>query len=158
MASLGDLLGDSQRDAIIQQKEALIQQSVKVGTVFKIWFTSTTPPKEKLIIIVGMTAKGDYLGVVLINTEINWNVHKDPDMYDHQFFIRAEDCRFLDHDSYVNCINIHEVAQSYLVGEVMKNSRKALGEVPSEILTEVITRVKSSPVITPKIRKRFGLD
>ena len=150
MASLGEFFGDSHKDAFAQQ-------AVTVGAVVKVWLTTTTPPKEKRIIIVGTTASGDYLGVVLINSNINWNVHRNRDIIDFQYFLRAEECGFLDHDSYADCLNLHEISRSRVVAEVLVDFQKALGQVDGDLYAEILARVKSSPAITQKTRKRFGL-
>ena len=150
MATLGDFFGDSHKDAFAEQ-------AIRAGAVVKVWLTTTTPPKEKRIIIVGTTVSGDYLGVVLINSDINWNVHRNRDIIDFQYFLRAEECDFLDHDSYADCLNLHEISRSRVVAEVLGDFQKALGQVDDEVYAEMLTRVKSSPAITPKIRKRFGL-
>lgn len=150
MASLGDFFADN-------QKNAFAEQAVTIGSVVKVWLTWTTPPKEKRIIIVGTTATGDYLGVVLINSEINWNVNRNPDVIDFQYFLRAEDCEFLSHDSYADCLNLHEISRKQVVGEILDDLQKALGRVSDELFTEILTRVKTSPTMTQKARKRFGL-
>ena len=79
------------------------------------------PPKKKRIIVVGTTSTGDYLGVVLINSEINWNVHRNREIIDYQYFLRIEDCSFIDHDSYADCLNLHEIARSMVLAEVVND-------------------------------------
>lgn len=150
MASLGDFFADD-------QKNEFANQLVRVGAVVKIWLTTTIPPKEKRVVIVGITATGDYLGVVLINTNINWNVHRNPDMYDYQYFLRGHDCDFLDHDSYADCLNMQELPRSYVVNTLQNDLQLALGDVPDDLLNELISRVKTSPAISMKIRRKYGL-
>lgn len=150
MASLGDFFSND-------RKNAFAEEAITVGAVVKIWLTSTTPPKEKRIIIVGTTATGDYLGVVLINSEINWNVHRNHDIIDFQYFLRSEDCEFLAHDSYADCLNLHSISRSIVLEEVSDDLQKALGRISDDLLAEILNRVKTSPTITPKQLKRFGL-
>lgn len=150
MTLLGDFFGDS-------KKEEFAQQSVRIGSVVKLWMTDTTPPKEKRIVVVGTTVAGDYLGVVLINSEINWNVQRNPAMYDWQLFMQADECTFLDHDSYADCTQLREIPKSYIVGEVLNDMQRALGKVPDDLFNEIRTRVRNAPTISPKMRKRFGL-
>ena len=150
MASLGDFFSDD-------RKNAFVEQSITVGSVIKVWLTTTTPPKEKRIIVVGTTSTGDYLGVVLINSEINWNVHRNREIIDYQYFLRIEDCSFIDHDSYADCLNLHEIARSMVLAEVVNDLQKALGRVADDLFADILGRVKTSPAITPKTRKKYGL-
>ncbi len=150
MASLGDFFADS-------EKNKFADQAVKVRAVVKVMVSFTTPPKEKRIIIVGTTTAGDYLGVVLINSNINWNVHRNPDIFDYQLFLLADGCDFLEHDSYADCLNIQEIPRSYVVDKVLDDFQRALGDVPAEVFTEIINRLKTSPAIPPKILKKYGL-
>ena len=151
MALLGDFFAGD-------QKNAFAEQAITIGSVVKVWLTWTTPPKEKRIIIVGTTATGDHLGIVLINSEINWDVNRDRDIIDFQYFIRAEDCEFLSHDSYADCLNLREISRQQVVGEVSDDLQKALGRVSDDLFAEILVRVKTSPTMTAKTRKRFGLN
>lgn len=150
MPSLGDFFSSDQR------KESA-ERNVKVGSVIKAFVKNTTPPKEKRFIIIAENDDGRFLAVVFINSNINTNVHRTNQLLSLQYQILCGDNEFLERDSYIDCSDIFDYDRSQVIEWVTLNPPCKLGEVESSNLEQILQLVKSSPKISRKTLRQYGL-
>jgi hypothetical protein len=99
-------------------------------------------PKNKFVSIVCRSP--NYMGF-LINTDIHPFIMGKPDLLSCQVKILASQYKFLDHDSYINCVDLYQFKQTDLVNYC----------VPVNIVTktEIIKAVKNSKTIELRFQK-----
>ena len=101
MQPLGDFLPQ-------EIKEQLAKSNFKIGTVLKYHVDFTNPPKEKRLIVVGVDSEKVLFAAVLINTEVNPNIFRSPQMKDLHLYLDSNGREYLSHPSHVDCSNIFE--------------------------------------------------
>ena len=150
MIKLGNLLGD------IGNK--ITQDSLKVGNVYLLnldEINGITPKdgnatRNKFFIVLGFDNKGNVIGGLVINSNIN---HKLPStITDYQLPITVEQCPFLKHNSFVNCSKI-------IVANKTKFTKESYrGEISDpELMGLIINTVKESPTISRQQLNTFGI-
>lgn len=150
MTNIGDLLGDA--------ANALLQSCINVGDVHLLNLDSTngiTPKngdttRNKFFIVLGFNDEGDVVGGLVINSRINYNLPSIVTSY--QLPISAEQCPFLQHNSFVNCSKI-------IVAKRRKfNKDTYMGEISDpEMMRLIIDTVKESPTVSRKQLEEFGI-
>jgi len=109
MGSLGDFFSE-------EKKKEFAQGKIKAGTVIKTFVTNTVPPKIKRCLIIAQSSDNICVGVVLFNSEINWNVQRNMELASLQYMVRQdENSEILDKDSYVDCSQLIEFDISQLI-------------------------------------------
>lgn len=97
MSSLGDFFPSDFVQEFSQER------GISPGDVLRFHCEFTTPPKEKMLVVVCC----DPLLVLVINSEINPFILANDNMAACQVDLPVDDHDFLDHDSYVNCVQAH---------------------------------------------------
>lgn len=150
MIKLGNLLGDI--------GDKITQDSLKVGNVYLLnldGINGITPKdgnatRNKFFIVLGFDNKGNVIGGLVINSNIN---HKLPStITDYQLPITVEQCPFLKHNSFVNCSKI-------IVANKTKFTKESYrGEISDpELMGLIINTVKESPTISRQQLNTFGI-
>lgn len=150
MIKLGNLLGDI--------GDKITQDSLKVGNVYLLnldEINGITPKdgnatRNKFFIVLGFDNKGNVIGGLVINSNIN---HKLPStITDYQLPITVEQCPFLKHNSFVNCSKI-------IVANKTKFTKESYrGEISDpELMGLIINTVKESPTISRQQLNTFGI-
>ena len=83
MPSLGNFFSNDFR-------KNFAHRNIAKGSVIKCFVRNTNPPKEKRFVILGENIEGKLVGVVFINTNINWKVINTIELAQLQLFVRAE--------------------------------------------------------------------
>ncbi len=138
-------------------KSNFVNQNLQVGKVLKCFVEFTTPPKEKRFVILGVNEEKELLGVVLINSEINFNVMHTPILEGLQYELKSKNNDFLEHDSFIDCSQLHKISHERLKEVLQNDMQNILGEIKQQDLINVITLVQNAPTILPKTLKMFGL-
>jgi hypothetical protein len=86
----------------------VIDDRLSVGSIIFEHVLTTNPPKNKYYISIGISDNKIALGTVYINTEINPNISKTPQLRSYHIPIAASDYPFLRYDSFIDCSNIQE--------------------------------------------------
>ena len=154
-ASIADILSN-------KEKSHLVLPNINKGDVFKMRLT----PKEGIIpknkgdndrdkyfIIVGKTANNALIGFVVINSYINTNISKE--LQDLHYPINVSDYPFLKKNSFVCCAELKEITADNFIDRY--EGERRCGKLTNEDLELIIGALKSSPLVTPKQLKRFGL-
>lgn len=97
MSTLGDFFPSDFKQEFSQVR------GISPGDVLRFHCEFTTPPKEKMLVVVCC----DPLLVLVINSEINAFILANYNMTECQVDLPVADHDFLDHDSVVNCVRAH---------------------------------------------------
>jgi hypothetical protein len=148
--SLGDFFSAKTKSAI---GGALITR----GSVLKCFTDQTNPPKYKRFIVLGQSADSSFWGVVLINTNVNFNVINSQELLDAQHLLLKADNTFLEHNSYADCSTIFRLPTGNVNAQVGDEPHRVLGEVAEQDLQTVIAMLKACPNVIPKTLLQLGL-
>ncbi len=151
MASLGDLLPE-------EFKKKFAAQNITVGTVIKCFVKNTNPPKEKRFVVLGIDSEGNLIGVVFINSDINWNVIRTQELAQLQHYVTKDENEYLDWDSYIDCSDLFELPYNDVYTSIQNKPQSVLGTVSSDDLKTIKEHIKKSPKIKPKLLKKYKLD
>lgn len=150
MTTIGDLLGS--------EADNLSQSRISVGDVHLLDLDQSngiTPKngdtsRDKFFVVLGFDEDGNVIGGLVINSKINYNLPSA--ITDYQLPITKEQCKFLHHNSFVNCSKIIVAHKSKF------NQHTYRGEIANtDLLAQIISTVKESPTINRKQLERFGL-
>lgn len=150
MSSLGDAFPPDWR-------ENLAKENLKRGAVIRIAVPDTTPPKIKILIVVGIEDGNALLATVFINTDINPNVFNTIELQKLQLELTKSNCPYLDHNSYADCSKIRERSYTDILEVIKKNPSSHLGELNEEDFKRVKALIKSSKTISVRLKKKYGL-
>jgi hypothetical protein len=150
MPSLGDFFPDD-------LKKNFAKQNITIGTVIKCFVKNTNPPKEKRFVVLGIDANGDLIGVVFINSVINWKVIKTDELAQLQHYVTKEDNEYLDRNSYIDCSELFELPYNDVYTSIQSKPQNVLGSVIGDDLKTIKENVKKSPKIKPKLLKKYKL-
>lgn len=151
MANLGDFFPD-------KLKKNFAEQNITVGTVIKCFVRNTNPPKEKRFVVLGIDTNGNLIGVVYINSDINWKVIRTEELAQLQHFVTKENNDYLDWDSYIDCSDLFELSYEEVNTSIQNKPQNVLGTVDANDLKTIKEHVKKSPKIKPKLLKKYKLD
>jgi hypothetical protein len=150
MISFADFFSD-------KYKEEFAKRNLKVGSVIKVYVSDTHPPKEKRLILVGISYDKIYFASIFLNSEINVNVFPTPTLKNLNVEFKSAEKEYLDHDSFADCSQIQKRKTDWLMEIISKDPSKILGELNNEDLELVLAKIKSAPTISPALKKTFGL-
>lgn len=101
--------------------------------------------RMKMLVILGMDVEGNYIGSVVINSEIkSRNIES-------QYPISHKSYSFLKHPSFVNCDNLLTLKVDRV------NSFKLIGKISIPDLEFIRKTVIDSKVVKGKLKKKFNL-
>lgn len=156
MATIGESLTDI-------QKENILENSLEIGDVYRLKLTEEegiTPKnpednsRNKFLIIIGKDKEGNAIGFVVINSNIN---SKLPDkIKDLHYPIQASKYSFLKKNSFVNCASLKIIKKETFSNLFDYSKRK--GKINTDDMECIIGALCSSPIVEPKLLKRFGLS
>jgi hypothetical protein len=150
MQNLGDLFPD-------ELKGQFADDNFKIGAVLKYHIGSTIPPKYKRLIIIGFDAHNMFMASVFINSQINPNIFRSPQARQQHLELDVNNRTYLDKISYVDCSQIKIEDTTAIKDLLVTNPSIHIGELSNSDLTDVLDKIKNSPTITPKEKRRFGL-
>lgn len=130
---------------------------MRVGDIIHIFAENTKPPKDKFIIIIGVSEeKIKYLSV-FINSEINTNVYRSSIQQDLCIPIKQEDYpNFLVKDSFIDLNSPQEIDKKK-VDWVVKNRPDAYkGTLKEEELKNCRKLIHSNRIISGKKCRQYG--
>lgn len=104
--TLGDAFPEEARNSFACQK-------LQPRTVCRLFIKDTNPPKVKRIVIIGINKEGKALiGYLFINSKINSTVFHSPELKSLHLQLSSKNAAYLDHDSFLDCSQIHEIELS----------------------------------------------
>jgi hypothetical protein len=153
MADLSDFFDEN-------YKEGFINRTLERSVVVKCFVENTTPPKSKRFVIVGIAendSENSILGAVFINTLPNQNVIKTPHLKMLQLPISAKSNNFLDHDSFLDCSQIHEYEYPFIKEQLLNEPKLILGKLNQQDFIKMLDLLQNAQTIAPKLLKKYGL-
>jgi len=154
MPNFSDLLND-------KTKKKLILPSINKGDIFRMKMTEAegiTPKNNKddfrykYFVVVGRTEDDNLIGFVVINSEINKFLSQKIKMLHYP--ISKKDYPFLDHDSFIHCGELKEIAIDMFLERYNTGTHGSLSESDMNI---VIESLLESPTETAKHLKKFNI-
>jgi len=113
---------------------------MRIGEVFRLYCQTTTPPKNKYLILVAMQS---YPVFLFINSDVS-NFIKSRKLEHTQIRMLKENHGFLDHDSWVcTYLPCGEFSHEYF----RENPHRAYGNVASDLLRAIQNAVRNSRTI-----------
>jgi len=140
-----------------QDREGFAKRNLKIGSVIKVFVSDTKPPKEKRLVLVGISYDQIYYASIFLNSEINANLFNTTALKDLHIELKAVDRVYLDHDSFADCSQIQKRKAEWLLELISDDPSKVLGELNEYDLKLLQAKIKSAPTITPALKKTFGL-
>ena len=145
---------------LLGEIENFKEGQIKCGSVFKMVFYphEGVKPKyhdqesrTKYFVILGCDSENVYVGVTLINSEINKKMARIISQYQH--CINSEKYDFLNGKSrYIDCYNIKSISKLRIIKEA-----SYIGYIEQDDLTQVCQLLRQSPVIDARTLQQFGL-
>lgn len=137
MSSLGDAFPDDLR-------ENFANENLKVGAVIKVAVPDTTPPKIKILIVVGIESGKALLATVFVNTDINPNVLNTPELQKLQFALKLDNCPYLSYDSFADCSKMRERNYQDIFNLIKESPSRHLGRLNDDDLKRILALIKSA--------------
>lgn len=146
------------RDLLGKEANVLVQNSISVGDVhiLPLGKEEGISPKggeltrKKFFIVLGFDAKGDIIGGIVINSNINLNLPSS--VTDYLMPVTVQQMPFLKHRSFINCSRLKTVKKDKF------NHGTYIGHIDNDSLLESIKEtVIESPYANIQQLKEFGI-
>jgi hypothetical protein len=128
------------------QKNILVKEAIKVGSVIKLFCDFTKPPKDKRLIIISIDP---LIGFFIVNSLVNKFIKFNPVLHESQIPILSDEFSFLDHSSFVAC---HEVLFKFQYEEVEKQIKtdynRFLGRINESLRDKMVVVCSKSRTLT----------
>lgn len=108
--------------------------------------------------MLGIDSAGNLIGVVFINSEINWNVIRTQELAQLQHYVTKDENDYLDWDSYIDCSDLFELPYNDVYTSIQNKPQSVLGVVSSDDMKTIKEHIKNSPKIKPKLLKKYKLE
>jgi hypothetical protein len=138
-------------------KSDYYKRNLEVGKVLRVKVQDTIPPKIKRFVIVGFSEDKCSLASVYINSNINTNINWSIEQQEMQIELAPEGREYLTKASYVDCSRLIIKNCEEIISILKKKSDSVIGEMNESDLKLVVNKLKKSPTIKGKIKKRYGL-
>lgn len=131
-------------------------KGTQVGAVLRLFVEDTNPPKVKFFIVIGLTEDRVSLASIYINSDVNMVINYSQELRDLHLPLSANDCDFLDHDSFVDCSQLQERNRERIYQDILNSPEAFVGTLNSEQLSTIRNQVINAKTIKGKIKKKFG--
>jgi hypothetical protein len=125
-----------------------IRRQFKPGQIFYLFCEFTRPkPKPKFVLLVCVEPRPL---VFLINTKKSGLILSDPDLENTQVCLTPSEYRCLDHDSYIDCLEVFEMDQEEIERQILadSNNSRIKDRLSRKCIAELINAVsESSPLM-----------
>jgi hypothetical protein len=138
-------------------RKAFAQENIRAGVVVRRTVTETNKPKIKRCVVLGISDDLTSVGVLFINSEINFNIIATKELQELQFEVTTTGREYLDHDSFVDCSQLFEQSYMNLLKEAQSEPGIILGRVSRAELDTIINLAKRSRKISPKLKKKYHI-
>ena len=108
---------------------------LRLGSIVDIFVAHITPPHRKFYVVCCFEPM--VLGF-FINSGINPYIQKRPRMLEAQVRVTKADHPFLDHDSWLDCTEVHTFTRTYLEREIRTNPEADCGDIAAAVEREML--------------------
>ena len=140
-----------------EEREGYCDGVIKAGAVFCMRVEHTTPPKLKRFIVIGFNEDRTLVGFLFINSEINPRLFPSPHLKSLHLPLCAEDCSYVDHDSFLDCSRLYEMNFQTLKEKCVADIGIYLGEATATDFEKIINLTASATTIETKKKRKFNL-
>ena len=138
-------------------REQLSNDNLKVGSVLRYYKTNTIPPKLKRAVVVGFDNDKILFASVFINSEINPNMFPTQRLRDLHLPFEATGRNYLDHDSFVDCSQIH-VEDAQIVKTLMIDDMSVhIGDLSDADCEKIVDTLRTAHTIPTAVKRKYGL-
>jgi hypothetical protein len=140
-------------------KQQNSENSIKVGSVIRMFVFDTTPPKTKLFIIIGLDPENICLASVYINSKLTKYAKRNPKIKrQHVLIKKTEQHSFLKHDSYIDCAELKIKNIAKLKEKIEIDPSIVRGTLEDSVIEQITRKLSVAENIKPKHKKRFNLN
>jgi hypothetical protein len=137
----------------------ITESNLKIGAVLKMPLAEDdgiTPKNEekrlKFFIIVGFTATGDIIGVVIVNKNIN-KYYYTHELYQHHYPLEVTKYRgVFTRNCFANCTEIKPLPRQRVLNEATY-----IGKIHDDDFELIYELLANSDIITQKNKKEYGI-
>ncbi len=138
------------------EKAKFIERNLRPSHVIKLFCHTTTPPKEKRLVIVSINPE---LLLFVINTEIPKFKEKRSYLKNQQILLEKNTENFLDHDSWLDCSEVFREFNIETVKEILLNDvSRVLGKLSNEVVAQIMDVVSESETLEQRHINRIVSD
>ena len=138
-------------------REQLSNDNLKVGSVLRYYKTNTIPPKLKRAVVVGFDNDKILFASVFINSEVNPNMFPTQRLRDLHLSFEAINRDYIDHDSFVDCSQIHVENVQTVKTLMIDDESVHIGDLSDADCEKVIETLKMAHTIPRAVKRRYGL-
>lgn len=146
---------------IIPEKLPINEDSFNRGKILTMPFeesdgivTKGYSDRIKYFIVLGVSNNDSIIGAFFINSNVNENVISTHELLSCQFPLKQKDYpKLLNHNSNLDCSDLIEVSKIKILSKGFE-----IGQLTDSDLSLVVDHVEKSEVITPKLKKKFGIE
>jgi hypothetical protein len=133
-----------------------IGRELRPGTVLYLDAGFTNPPKPKFAVVACLKPTPVLL---LINSEINPNVERDPARAGCYLALAASDYPFLVHDSFLDCSKAYSLADDLsMTGQLVSDVSRIKGDLSPDDRRRVAELVRGSRALSLRIRRAIEAE
>ena len=108
----------------------------------------------KFFIIIGED-KNNYAGYFFINSNININIRKNPELFNMQALIKKSDYSFLKYDSYIDCHAISLISKDKLLRQIQNERTTFKGFLTDEDIELLLENLRKSDLYSEDEKDSF---
>ncbi len=145
MTVLGDFFPDDDvRDHIERQ--------LAPGRVLYLRCEFISPAKDKYLVLLSKESK---CLLFMINSKIARFIQADKHLLACQVKLDASKYGFLDHDSWLNCIDVKSMLLEEIQKQLVQDLSRIKGELNSETIIQIRKAVQQAQTLSPAHKKRI---
>lgn len=133
------------------------KEKIEIGSVIKHFAEDTTPPKTKIMVVIGKSMDELTVATLYFNSELNTNVFRNRQMQDLQLPLEKEGREYLKWDSFVDCSTLHIKQFDKLKDEFDASKLESLGKMSLTDLDLIKVKLRSAGTIPLIQKKEYGL-
>ena len=138
-------------------RESFCNQNIKLGAVFRLYTSLTTPAKVKRFVIIGIKKEINSIGLLFINSHLSNNILKNKYLQRFHHPLEEKGRDFLDQNSYLDCSQLYENNYDILLNKCIADINIYLGAFNNTDLAIAQNHVKSAKTIKRRLKRRYGL-
>lgn len=136
-------------------KKEYAKRCLQQRAVLRCHVEFTNQPKIKRVIVLGR--EQDDIGTVVINSEINANIHHNQFLQNCHIKIDAQSYSFISNESFIDCTEIQEMSYSDLKERINDKTQIFMGNVPNDLMQQIKHQLENKGLITPNMLKKYDI-
>jgi len=134
-----------------EKRRLILDKQLKSGQILHLYCSFTNPPKNKFLLLLGSNSPN--FSFFVINSAINNFILHNNHLLECQVLIDKRNHPFLDHDSYLDCSKIYQIAIDSVKDQLVADSNPIKMSIRADIKRSILDAVRKSKTLTPKEKK-----